>query len=393
MYHKKKYSFTTTNLKFLRVSTYLSKLKLFQNNKNRLDIMFLFVFVSTFSSLMYTLDYDVQEYLANAAAATTTALSSGSQLGQSIQDTQQDLQSSIHKQVEQTLSNTIDSINNNNNNSNNNSNNVPQPNSITGSSKDTQNSDILISKILANNLENHLQKAGAILEITSKLPQVRDLPNANTLNQTLKTLHGIPEDADIEKRTVAQSILSSNSDLFEIFFIMSNGDIYLLEPYSIQQILTTNNYAFRDYFQVAIKTNDTYLGNVIVTKAASGEREAVIAVPVYSPKDNSTIVGIWAGGIDFNVLDKELQSLDISSLADNTRVIYVGHVGQKIADSDINKSKTPESFAALQSFKNAVNGQSGSVIDTVNNTKMLVTYQPVKAFNNTWTVLLMQPLQ
>lgn len=66
----------------------------------------------------------------------------------------------------------------------------------------------------------------------------------------------------------------------------------------------------------------------------------------------------------------------------NTRVVYVGHNGQKIADSDINKSKTPGSFATLNSFKNAINGQSGSIIDTVdNNTKILVTYQ-----------LLMQPL-
>ncbi len=38
---------------------------------------------------------------------------------------------------------------------------------------------------MAKNLENHLLKAGAILEITSKLPQVRDVPFAQTLNQTL----------------------------------------------------------------------------------------------------------------------------------------------------------------------------------------------------------------
>jgi hypothetical protein len=75
----------------------------------------------------------------------------------------------------------------------------------------------------------------------------------------------------------------------------------------------------------------------------------------------------------------------------NTRVVYVGHNGQKIADSDINKSKNPESFVTLNSFKDAINGKSGSIVDTVdNNTKMLVTYQPVKAFHNTWVVLLMQ---
>ena len=260
-----------------------------------------------------------------------------------------------------------------------------------------QQSNILITKLLAKNLENHIQKAGAILEITSKLPQVTQIPFADMLYQTLKTLHGIPQNADIEKRQVANNIISSYDDLFEVFFIMPNGDIYLVEPYSIQKILTANNFAFRDYFQGAIKTNDVYIGNVISSKATASNRTAVIAIPVYTLKDNSTIVGVWAGALDFGKLNKEIQSFNITTSDENNnnnmRAVYVGHLGQKVADSDVNKSNTPESFATLQSFKNAINGQSGSIVDTVNNTKMLVTYQPVKVFNNTWAVLLMQPLQ
>ena len=274
---------------------------------------------------------------------------------------------------------------------------TPDLNNITGSSNTQGNNNILLlTKILAKNLENHIQKAGAILEVTSKLPQVRNVSYAHLLNQTLNTLHGIPQQADIEKRRVAKNMLSSNSDLQIVIFIMPNGDIYLDEPYSRQQILTITNLAFRDYFKGVIKTNDIYLGDP-APSASSGQMRSVIAVPVYSLKDNSTIVGVWAGGIDFAILNKELQSYNITSLdgsngTDNTRIIYVGHNGQKIADSDINKSKTPESFATLNSFKNAISGQSGSTIDTIDNTKMLVTYQPVRVFNNTWTVLLMQPI-
>ena len=274
--------------------------------------------------------------------------------------------------------------------SNINSNNVTDSNS-----KNMRENNILLTKILAKNLENHLEKAGAILEITSKLPQVRDIPYAHLLNQTLNTLHGIPQQADIEKRQVAKNVLSSNSDLYEVFLIMSNGDMYFEEPYSEQISYTITNFAFRDYFQGAIKTNDTYLGNVIITTAAAGNREAVIAVPIYSLKDNSTIAGVWAGGIDFGILNKELQSINITSSSsdgNNTRVVYVEHNGQKVADSNTNKSKTPESFATLYSFKDAISGKSGSIVDTVDNKKMLVTYQPVKVFHNTWVVLLMQPI-
>ena len=258
-------------------------------------------------------------------------------------------------------------------------------------SNSIQNNISLITNILAKNLENRIQKAGAILEITSKLPQVRDVPYAHLLNQTLNTLHGIPQYADIEKRQVVKNILSSNNDLYEIFLLMPNGNMYFLEPYSIQQTLAVNNFAFRDYFQGAISTNDTYLGNVHTTAAASGARTAKIAVPTYFLKDNSTIAGVWAGSIDFNVLNKELQSLNLTSLGDGTRVVYVDGKGQKIADSDINKSKIPESFANLKGLKAAIGGLAASTIDTVNNTRMLVSYQPVNAFHNTWVVLLMQP--
>jgi hypothetical protein len=261
----------------------------------------------------------------------------------------------------------------------------------TTDSNSIQNNISLITNILARNLENRIQKAGAILEITSKLPQVRDVPYAHLLNQTLNTLHGIPQYADIEKRQIVKNILSSNNDLYEIFLLMPNGNMYFLEPYSIQQTLAVNNFAFRDYFQEAIRTNDTYLGNVHTTAAASGARTAKIAVPAYSLNDNSTIAGVWAGSIDFNVLDKELQSLNLTSLDDSTRVVYVDSNGQKIADSDINKSTIPESFANLKGFKAAIGGQAGSTIDTVDNTKMLVAYQPVNAFHNTWIVLLTQP--
>jgi len=180
-------------------------------------------------------------------------------------------------------------------------------------SNSIQNNISLITNILAKNLENRIQKTGAILEMTSRLPQVRDVPYAQLLNQTLNTLHGIPQYADIEKRQLVKNILSSNNDLYEIFLLMPNGNMYFLEPYSIQQTLAVNNFAFRDYFQGEIRTNDTYLGNVHTTAAASGARTAKIAVPTYSLKDNSTIAGVWAGSIDFNVLNKELQSLNLTS--------------------------------------------------------------------------------
>lgn len=270
-------------------------------------------------------------------------------------------------------------------------NNINSSGSTHSLQANTTQSSMIITKLLANNLQNRLQKAGAVLEITSKLPEVNNTSFAHLLNQTLTTLHGIPKDADIKKRQVAQDILSNYKDLQVIFFLMPNGNVYIEEPYSRQQNLTTNNLAYRDYFQGAIKTHNTYLGNVL-TSVSSGRRQAVIAVPIYSGKDNSTLIGIWAGGIDFHVLSTELQSLNLPA---GERAVYVGHNGQKIADSNVNSSNKAESFGNLQSFKNAIDGKSGSNIEevVVNGTtvsKMFITYHPVKAFQNTWAVLLIQ---
>ena len=49
---------------------------------------------------------------------------------------------------------------------------------------------------------------------------------ASSLNQTLRTLHGIGRDLDIQKRKVAQNILSADKDFETTFFLMPNGNIY-----------------------------------------------------------------------------------------------------------------------------------------------------------------------
>jgi hypothetical protein len=245
-----------------------------------------------------------------------------------------------------------------------------------------------IVDILANELETRINKSGAILEITSRLSEVNSAPFASSITSEL---HGIPKDADIQKRKVAQDILAADKDFQVIFFLMPNGDVYLVEPYLQQQNLTGNNFAFRDYYRGALDTRDTYLSNVIIS-AALGRPQTNIVVPMYSENNNGTLVGLWGCGLNVTMLSKSLQSLN---LTDNQRIVYADRQGQKIADSDnrlsLNPQSSNESFADLQSFKNAINGESGSITEIINGTKMVVSYHPVKAFSNVWMVLLMEP--
>jgi len=267
--------------------------------------------------------------------------------------------------------------------------NQSSPSSLSSNNATTLGSKILNIKLLADNLENRLNKSAAILEITSKLPEVRKVSFASSINNTLR---GIPKDTDLAKRNVAQGILSKYNDFRVVALLMPNGDMYMEEPYSRQLYLTKTNFAFRDYYKGAISTHNTYLGNLIIASCC-GLPQANMAVPIYSSENNTnnpSLVGVWYGGLDLDVFNKSLQSLN---LTDNERIVYVDQHGQKIADSDkkqsINKNET---FANFQSFKNAIAGKSGSTIEGINGTKMLVFYHPVNAIQARWAILDIQPL-
>src|SRR5688572_10074794 len=194
--------------------------------------------------------------------------------------------------------------------------------------KTAESTTPLIVKLLADNLENRLNKSAVILEITGELPQVKNVSYVIS-----SELHGIPKDIDIVKRKVAQDILTADRDLQVISFLMPNGDIYMVEPYSRQQNLTANNFAFRDYYKGAVSTADTYLGNVVIS-ASSGLPQSNIAVPLYSSASNNnssnmTLLGVWAGGLNLTTFSETLQSLNLTN---GERVVYIAQNGLKVAD-------------------------------------------------------------
>jgi cache domain-containing protein len=267
--------------------------------------------------------------------------------------------------------------------------NQSSPSSLSSNNATTLGNKTLSIKLLADSLENRLNKSAAILEITSKLPEVRKVSFASSINNTLR---GIPKDTDLAKRNVAQGILSKYNDFRVVALLLPNGDMYMEEPYSRQLNLTKTNFAFRDYYKGAVSTHNTYLGNLIIASCC-GLPQANMAVPIYSSENNTnnpSLVGVWYGGLDLDVFNKSLQSLN---LTDNERIVYVDQHGQKIADSDKKQSiNRNETFANLQSFKNAIAGKSGSNIEEINGTKMLVFYHPVKAIQARWVILDIQPL-
>ena len=254
-----------------------------------------------------------------------------------------------------------------------------------------------IVQLLANHLETKLNKSAIILKIVSDIPQIRALPNASLINPSF---HGIPKDAEIQKRQIFQNILSIDKDFEVISYLMPNGDMYFQEPYSRQENLTRDNFALRDYYKGAVSTGDTYLGNVIIS-ASSGLPAVLMSIPLYSANDSSSssssevkhtenLIGLLGANQGISTFNKFLQSLPISK---NETAIYVDNNGKIIASSSsspsspINKqgqSNAGGNISSFQSFKDVISGKSGYNIENINNKDMLIVYAPVKFKSTIW---------
>lgn len=129
----------------------------------------------------------------------------------------------------------------------------------------TSNNQDLESNLVAKNVENTLRDGVSALELmTNNLTPMTIPPNEVLLKTTLKTLHGIPPNADESKRELAQDIISKYKIFEYIGYLTPRGDTYFVEPYSPAQThLQTLNFAYREHFKGAIASKGPFLSNVI----------------------------------------------------------------------------------------------------------------------------------
>ena len=253
---------------------------------------------------------------------------------------------------------------------------------------ENNNSSLILHELknIKTILESKITKLATALQIASNLPQNSQPPDINLVDPKVK---GIPEDADIEKRKIAK-ILLGQFEFSSIVFLLNNGDMYFDEPFERQLNLTATNFAFRDYYQVVEKTKKTYLSDAIISKS-SGRNLAVIATPVIN-KEND-MIGILHGTINFNNYDKFLQSLNLQN---NSRLVLIDKNGVKIGDSNENETSASKNllrkrqFSNLTSFKIALEGKSGSIVEKFDGKESQITFLPYDLFQNKRILLLIQ---
>ena len=242
-------------------------------------------------------------------------------------------------------------------------------------------------KNIKNILESKVTKLVTALQIASSLPQILHPPDINLIDPNV---NGIPEDADIEKRKIAKILLNQFNEFSSIDFLLINGDVYFDEPFNNQLNRTVTNLSFRDYYQAVEQTKKTYLSDAIISKT-TGRNLAVIATPVINKENNMT--GILLGTINFNNYDEFLHS---HNLQNNSRLVLIDKNGVKIGDSNekgtsvSKESFEKKQFSNLTSFKRALEGKSGSVVEKFDGKESQITFLPYDLFQNKRILLLIQ---
>ena len=276
--------------------------------------------------------------------------------------------------------------------------------------QNNNNSTVLL-QLLANRFENRINEAASLLELTSKLPQVRNTQHVSSISEEFM---GIPENLDLEKRKIAQYILKQDKNIDSIFFLTPKGDIYIGEPFSDQQQLPRLNFADRDWYKGVTILHDTYISAVFLS-AAIHIPAVAIAVPVYADNTGNDddasissppILGYWVGIVNLNKVKEDIATttLDFVSSNSSQTLLIVDHNGTQVlgiknSDAHYNspssssspKNQELKSFANLESVKNALNGKSGSTVEVIDSSKATIYYYPVKVPHHTWAALLILP--
>ncbi len=243
------------------------------------------------------------------------------------------------------------------------------------------NTRTIRTAILANAAKEKVEQMINLLVATSNLPQVKNTKYADQITETLK---GIPENSDVEKRQIAQNILASSNDYVTIRFFMPNGDMYMQEPYSSQAHLKQINFAFRDYFQGAIKTKQPYISEMFKAQS-TGDETTCVAVPIYV---HNSLIGVWSGLVQVHTFQNSLSNVPLEK---NVSAKFFDHNGHIIYDTDTSVTNNFNYSEYKKIVEMALNGTSGNDIVDIHGVKTFIVYHTFKAGPHTWAVLLTQP--
>lgn len=225
--------------------------------------------------------------------------------------------------------------------------------------------------------EAELQDIISLVEITAQLDDVTNLPFADQINPEI---HGIGQDQDTKKRQIARNMLFNKEGIQAVYFTMPNADMYMIEPYPLQEKVSSSNFSFRDWYNGILETKTTYISDTFSPQGV-GENSISIVTPVRS---SGQFVGIWGVLVDLDSWNSQFNQM----LNKNENVIIVDHNRNQVIDS---KYTSFTGYADLTSVKNALAKKSGNLVESISGVESFVTFIPVTVGSHTWALIITEP--
>jgi signal transduction histidine kinase len=161
------------------------------------------------------------------------------------------------------------------------------------------------------------------VEAYPKLPEWKILLNEDKI---IEEQGGISENDEKAKREGAKFLISNFG--FQSFGItLTDGRMYLLEPFEHQFNLSKMNFSDREWFQGVERTKSTFVSDVFVS-AASNHPIIVISTPIFS--NNENMIGMWGGSLDLEYLTGFLNQVKM----ENSSVLLMDEKNIIIADTE-----------------------------------------------------------
>ncbi|NLK07156.1 MAG: hypothetical protein GX316_00485 [Firmicutes bacterium] len=162
---------------------------------------------------------------------------------------------------------------------------------------EVENSQMLLATSFGSQVEQYLNNAKGVVRMTAQLPAVRDLAAVPFIRDDIK---GVPREMDRPKRDVINYVLDHYGQFGYMEQVTGDvGNNIVIEPWEYQLDLERLDFGFRDWFQNAAATRDTYISEVYVSSSL-GKPVVAISHPIISGAGR--IEAVWMGALTLDQL-------------------------------------------------------------------------------------------
>jgi PAS domain S-box-containing protein len=153
---------------------------------------------------------------------------------------------------------------------------------------DCKNDLGIMTFALESQVTNEMLEIKQDLVFVARTATFSRLPDIDKINASI---NGIPENAEVEKKEVLRQLMAHDEKFSVLYMLKPNGDIYLVQPFSVQTRLTKSNLSDRPYFQEAARTKRPVISDSFI--GADGIPAIAILVPIL---DDGNKVTAYLGG-------------------------------------------------------------------------------------------------